>query len=228
MAILLERLGDKDLRTRVSVMQILAALGPWAEMDPPKEVVAALRDESVDIRAMAVVTLGGFDRGLEPLIPSLFQVIESDVPGVGTACAALLERLSPPSNLTKSVVPQLIELLHRPDERVRSVACSMLEKLGPDARAAIPSLIATARERHSVSARPELANSSPDIRAIEALRRIAPKSEAASQVVAALTELILAKETDKWRAAVDALVGFGPDAASAVPELIRAVCRRAS
>ena len=174
LAVLVEQLGNRDSRIRRAAIQIVGALGPWAQMGPPTELVAALREESVDMRAMAIFALGRFDRGLEPLIPSLLQVVESDEPSVSAAGAALLEALSPPTNLTKSNVPQLIEALHGPDRRVRAVTCSMLGKLGPDARAAIPSLIATAREPLSDSARSEHPNRFPDLRAIEALGRSRP------------------------------------------------------
>jgi HEAT repeat protein len=223
MAILVERLGDRDAQTRLAVIQIMAALGPSAGVEPPKEVVAALHDESISIRAMAVVTLASFSRNLDPLIPAFFRMIEDDEPPVGAACAAVLERMRQPANFTRAVVPGLIAVLGRPDWRVRAVACSMLEKLGPEARAAIPALIATAREKRVDSAKSDLSNWVPDRLAIQALGRIAPKTESAGQALAALTELVRAEPRDKWRAAVDALGEFGPAAASAVPELIHAL-----
>ena len=52
-----------------------------------------MRDESGSIRAMAVVTLASFPRNLDPMIPSLFQMMEHDETKVRSACVAVLERM---------------------------------------------------------------------------------------------------------------------------------------
>ncbi len=221
-AILVERMSDRDTLTRLAAIQIMAALGPEAAGDPPNELVAALRDEAASVRAVAIVTLGSFPRNLDASIPSVLRMMGHDEPMVRSACASVLTRLSVPTNYTAALVPELIASLGHPDRRVRAVAGYMLQKLGPSARAAIPALIATAREpRVAAATGTDLSSWFPDLVAIEALGQIAPRTESGGQVVAILTEIVRADAPDQWRAAVAALEAFGPDAASAVPELIR-------
>ncbi len=221
MAILVERLGDPDPQTRLAAIQIMAALGPWAEGDPPKELIAALDDQTVYIRSMAVVALGSFPRNLDSIIPSLLRMMGGDDEGaVRAACANTLDRISVPTNFTAAVVPELIVALGPPDRRTRAMACSMLGKLGPEARAAIPALVAMAREERGEALRPDRSNWSADTLAIEALGRIAPKTDSAGQVVAVLSGLVRTAPPDKKSVAIIALDGFGPAAESAVPDLI--------
>jgi HEAT repeat protein len=200
-------------------MQVMAALRPLVGEEPPEAVVSALRDESASIRAMTLMTLGRFTGCLEPLIPSLFLMAESDEPGVRSAAISLLSRVG----FTAAAVPELIAATGRPDPRVRAVAADMLARLGPGAQAAIPALIATAREGPGEAVEAEGAFSAPDRMAIQALAKIARDTDSAGPVIAVLAELVRADAPHKWRAAVDSLMEFGPAAESAVPELIRAL-----
>ena len=90
------------------------------------------------------------------------------------------------------------------------MACSILIQFGPEARAAIPALLATASEKRgdSVDAVPFVQD--PDQLAIQALGRIAPNTKSAGGVIAALNDLLRAEVSQTWNAAVDALEGFGP------------------
>jgi HEAT repeat protein len=101
------------------------------------------------------------------------------------------------------------------------VACSILIQFGPEARAAIPALLATASEKRGDSVDTVPILQEPDHLAIQALGRIAPNSESAGEVIAALNDLLQAEVPQTWNAAVDALERFGPAAASAIPELVR-------
>jgi HEAT repeat protein len=222
-AVLVERLRDPDSQTRLSAIQIMAALGNSAEGDPPQELFAALHDESASIRALAVITLTSFPQNFDPLIPSFLQMMENDERAVRAACASGLVGMNPPSSYTKAVIPELITALGRPDGWVQGVACSLLWKLGPEARAAIPALIVIARETPSRAAGSKPPFGSPYIPAIVALAQIAPDTESARQVVLVLTELVRVEPPDRASQAVEALGGFGPAAGSAVPELIRAL-----
>jgi HEAT repeat protein len=188
--------------------------------NPPAELIATLNDESAENRAMAVVALARFPRGLDPLIPSFFQMMEHDEPAVRTACERAMARLGPPG-ISPESVPALAAALRSPDRRVRAVACPILMQFGPRARAAIPALIRAAQEKPdgSINAAPVF----PDLAhlAIEALGRIAPGTDSASEVIAALNKILRAEDRSNWNSAVYALAGFGPAAASAVPELVR-------
>jgi HEAT repeat protein len=218
---LAERLGDRDAEIRLEALRGLVAVGSKAGVSVPNELGAALKDESADHRAMAVTALAGFPRGLDPWLPTVFRMMEHDEgPQVRATCAGALEGVRPPA-ISAAAVPALIAALGRPDRRVQAVACSVLIQFGPEARAAIPALLATASEKRSdpVDAVPFFQD--PERLAIQALGRIAPNTESAGEVITALTDLLRAEVPRKWNAAVDALEGFGPAAASAIPELIR-------
>ncbi len=223
MAILVDRLADPDPETRLAVIRIMAALGPWAGLGPPKELIAALDDSSAGIRSTAVMTLSSFPRGLDPLIAPLFRMMESDDAKVGSACAYALDQLIRPPAVTSAAVPAMIAALGRPNVRVKYIACLMLDKLGPAAHAAVPALIVTAREPRIHPSQPGPRADSPDIRAISALGRIAPTTESSGMALAVLTELMKGQDPDKSRVAIDALGGFGVEGVSVVPDLIRMV-----
>ncbi len=223
MAILVDRIADPDPETRLAVIRIMAALGPWAGLDPPKELVAALDDSSAGIRATAVMTLSSFSRGLDPVIAPFFRMMESDDAKVGTACAYALDQIIRPPAITSASVPAMIAALGRPNVRVKDIACLMLAKLGPAARAAVPALIATAREPRIGPRQPGAWTESPAILAISALGRIAPTTESSGLALAALAELMRCQDAEKSRSAIFALSEFGVERVSLIPDLIRMV-----
>jgi PBS lyase HEAT-like repeat len=94
---------------------------------------------------------------------------------------------------------------------------------GSKAHAAIPALIAMAREEWSDSATEDRWILALDRSAIQALPKIALETESAGQVIAVLTELIQETSPNRTAAAVAALGEFGPAAESAIPALIRAL-----
>jgi hypothetical protein len=94
---------------------------------------------------------------------------------------------------------------------------------GSQARAAIPALIAIAREEGGDSATEDRVILAQDRPAIQALPKIALETESAGQVVAVLTELVQETSPKRAAAAVAALGEFGPAAESAIPALIRAL-----
>ena len=150
---------------------------------------------------MAVAALAGFPRGLDPWLPTVFRMMEhDDEPLVRAACAAALERVRPPA-VSAAAVPALVAALERPDLRVRAVACSVLIRFGPEAREAIPALLATAREKRSDSVDAAPLSQAPNLLAIQALGRIAPKTESAGEVITALNEILRAEDPPlgTWR-----------------------------
>jgi HEAT repeat protein len=137
---------------------------------------------------------------------------------VGTRVAVI----HPPA-LSVAAIPGLIAALGRPDAQVRNTAASILMSFGPEARAAIPLLIAMARETWSDSTEMDRQRFNLDCLAIQTLTKIAVKTDSAGQVVAALIELVQEKSPTRCHAAVVALGEFGPAAESAVAGLIRAL-----
>jgi len=217
---LVARLSDRDAEIRLAVLHVLTAVGQASGVDPPKELAAALKDESAGNRSTAVTALVRFPRGLDPVVPHLFWMMEhDDEPAVRTVCAEAMERVRPPA-ITPAAVPALIAALGRPDRRVQAVACSTLIQFGSDARAAIPALIAIAREKRADPSIAEEWRWVPARLAIQALGRIAPGTELHGEAVSALIEVLRAEDASNRNSAIDALEPFGPAATSAIPDLI--------
>jgi HEAT repeat protein len=218
---LTECLSDRDVAVRYQVLRPLGLIAPASGADPPRELADALKDESAGVRASAVLALTGFRRGLDPWIPALLQMIEKDKdPAIREAFGRASSSFHPPA-ISAAVIPTLIAALGSPDGQVREMACRVLSANGPEARAAVPALIAMAREEWSDSAAADRRDLALDRSAIAALAKIAPGTESASRVVAALTGLIQQESPSRCETAVAALGEFGSAAESAVPALIR-------
>ena len=216
-------LSDRDVAVRYAALGPLVLIAPGSGVDPPRELAEALKDESAGTRASAVVALINFRRGLDPWIPSLLQMIEKDKdPAVRDAFRKSVASIHPPA-VSAAVIPTLIAALRSPDEQVRDMACRVLMTFGSEAHAAVPALIAVAREEWSDSTVVDRKVLALDRSAIEALSKIALETESAGQIIAVLTELIQETSPNRSAAAVAALGGFGPAAESAVPALIRAL-----
>ena len=150
-------------------------------------------------------------------------MIEKDKdPAIREAFRTTLARIQPPA-VSAAVIPTLIAALRSPDGLVRDMACRVLMTFGSEAHAAVPALIAMAREEWSDSTVVERQVLALDRSAIQALSKIAINTESAGQVVAVLTELIHETSPNRSAAAVAALGELGPAAESAVPALVRTV-----
>ncbi len=220
---LTESLSDPDTAVRYAALGPLGLVAPASGVDPPRELADALEDESAGVRASAFLALTNFRRGLDPWIPSLLQMIEKDKdPAFREALRRTELGIHPPA-VSAAVIPTLIASLRSPDGQVRVMACRVLMTFGSEARAAIPALIAMAREEWSDSAALDRRILALDRSAIQALPKVALETESAGQVIAALAELIQETSPNRSAAAVAALGEFGPAAESAVPALIRAL-----
>lgn len=114
-----------------------------------------------------------------------------------------------------SVVPRLLPLLDHPDPRTQEYACLALVRLGPEAEAAVPSLIRQASRRDCVFRR----------YAIFALHQIGPP---AAPAVPALIGVLTEDAPDCRLAAAEALAGIGQAAVPALIETLRRPDPRAS
>ncbi len=220
---LTESLSDRDAGVRYAALGPLTLVAPASGNDPPRALADVLKDESAGTRASAVVALANFRRGLDPWIPSLLQMIEKDKdPPIPEAFRRTAASVHPPA-VSAAVIPTLIAALRSPDGQVRDMACRVLMTFGSEARAAVPALIAIAREQWSDSTVVDRQILALDRSAIQAMSKIALKTESAGQVIAVLTELIQETSPNCSEAAVAALGELGPAAESAVPALVRAL-----
>jgi HEAT repeat protein len=113
-------------------------------------------------------------------------------------------------------VPALSEVLKENDSRVQALAASALRRIGPEAKAAVPNLIAVLKE--------EKTSAATRIQAIDALGRIGPE---AKDAVPALIHAVQTKDKDPLSPlrlhATIALGQIGPVAKEAVPALMEAL-----
>jgi HEAT repeat protein len=222
-AALTECMKDPDAEFRYAALRVLALAAANSRMGPPHELAGALKDERAGNRSVAAVAVVNFARGLDPWVPSLFQIIETDDDlQVREAVATRVATIHPPA-ITAAAIPELIAALERTDGRARGTAARVLMSFGPEGRMAIPALIAMARESWSDSADVERRRLQLDGLAIQALTKIALETDSAGRVITALTELLQEKSPKRCAMAVDALGEFGPAAQSVIPALIRAL-----
>jgi HEAT repeat protein len=191
--------------------------------DDPKArraVIEALRDRSVEVRAAAAFSLGaagkvvipelvkalGDDpRVVEGAVESLGQIGPDAIPALvasfhdhGMGVAYALAKIGSPA------LPNLIEALD--DPKVRGPAVAGIERMGPAAAPAVPTLAAL------------LKDPSPGMRSI-ALRALAAIGEGARGATPDLI-LVLDDPVQYVRVgAADTLAAIGPGAAAAVPKL---------
>jgi HEAT repeat protein len=212
-------LRDRDASVRLEAIREMAAR-PWRSA-PPKALGEALEDESPEIRKEAVSSMTSYHGGLDPWIPTLLRIAESDPDqGVRARCRMGLFRPFEPLLITRAAVTGLIEGLKSKDAAIRILAAGLLGGGGEDAREAVPDLL-RALSAPRTPGEPRLLASTDELacKAAEALARIAPGTADAKRVVAALTEFVQTDSYARRSAAAQALGAFGPEAESAVPAL---------
>ncbi len=108
----------------------------------PPELIAALQDQAVKVRAAAASALANFGVDQDDVIQVLLGMMEQDDATVRRACADALNAAWP----TPLSVAPLQPYLKSHDREVRYYAASLLGRIGPAARAAIPDLITVLKE----------------------------------------------------------------------------------
>jgi HEAT repeat protein len=199
----------------------------------PRELVAALNDESSDVRTAAARALVDFGPDLDPQIVCLFAVMERDETNVRKACAEALEAGWP----KPSLVPTLMPFLTSGEREVRFHAAQLLGRIGPEASAAIPGLIAllkeplgaiypdpargAARALGLMEPRPEAIAALVDVIAPEKVERNLSANQAPGKSTGDGRAGIV-RESFRILSAMQGLGDIGPPAGAAIPALIAA------
>jgi HEAT repeat protein len=219
-------LDDGDVAVRLAALNALRSCGPLASDDPPRAISAALKDRSAKVRAAAITALASFPRPLDPWLPLLLRGLEQEEPEVSGAWGAAIYRSKPPA-FSEAAIPALIAALGSPARNVRFLAARALEPHAHDprvARALIPVLRSFVKEPSDTEPRSRLVTGHFEIlSAARMLGRIVPGTASESEVVTAMAEALDSSNWWQRRAAMEALVAFGPAAEPAVPALIRAM-----
>jgi HEAT repeat protein len=203
------------------------------EMNPSPAVVPALVDalasENRHVRGVAAVLLGRIGPDARPASPALIAGMRRSIVSqegstrLGDSLvfdfAPAVARVASPDE-TLSI---LGEALRSGSFWAKSVAGSVLAKLGPQAQAAIPALIAAMNDAKEAEAKPDEPGSGYAISVAAALGRIAQQSPlpkpALDGVIFALSEGLSLKHSGVRRECAAALGNLGPRAAAALPAL---------
>lgn len=211
---LTERINDHDAQVRIAVMWSIDHADFGAEYHVPKTLAVALEDGSAEIRGAAAAALGHAGAGLDRMVPALLRHAQHDADNeVRAICCTVLEICTRPPKVTPSIIPDLIKALENPDEILREALCTLLSRFGKEAVQAVPALVQVLKDsKNDKTSRYKWV-------AAEALGAIAPGTQFAEQVVAALIESLGYPDWRGPSGSIRALAAFGPKAAAAIPRL---------
>ncbi|HEV3122329.1 MAG TPA: HEAT repeat domain-containing protein, partial [Isosphaeraceae bacterium] len=216
-------MADPSPTVRASTVQAIALLGG----NVPQQVVAGLDDESPAVRGAVAHALKSFGR-IDAAIPRLLALLERDE-ALREPYLRALEAARPSS----AVVPALAEALKSGSRLARLHAAILLGRVGPDAKTAVPGLIALLKEpaepevmRQTIGTSFMLENTAgvgdPSCAAMIALRKI----DTTVPVIAALAEELSSDISLRRIVAARVLGEIGPPAALAIPALVSDIARQ--
>jgi HEAT repeat protein len=181
-----------------------------------------LSDPDPMVRASVVRSLGSVGENIKVNPPpELFAGLTDESRSVRQATYDALDTLP----LTSAAIPSSIQALLSRDREIRFHAAEILGRLGPDAGAAVPTLLAILKEPFDLQERTKNRVVAwywdPACSAAKALGQIAANDE----VIAILAEMLSSDVAERVSAAADGLGKMGPRAVAAVPQLIAAFDR---
>jgi len=209
---ILTSLADSDPQVRLLAATLLRSLGPLLSPDLPPELLAAMEDGSPSVREQAAWACSSYKEAFGAVLPDLFARLERAQDPLRSALSQCLEAGT--SNV--ELVPFLRERLKSQSPHVRSAAASLLAKMGPEAAAATPELVALLADPFvPEQGKPPWFERRPDpaSRAVRALGRLSPTPQIISGLVANLNSPVLYRRID----AAWALSGMGPAASHMSP-----------
>jgi HEAT repeat protein len=209
-----QALKDPNAEVRAKSARTLADIGVLREAVPG--LIAALRDVSKEVRVEAAMALGNIGPVTTEVVPALTQALNDPDLEVAIKAMAALGMIK---RAAKPAVPDLVKMLktkgNDPKDQLRLglryQAAISLGDIGPEARAAIPELLAILMgdENHDLQCC-----------VLPSLGKIGASEEV-------LPILVRVLKDDKRRylrpAAAHALGWLGPDAKHAVPDLATAL-----
>lgn len=166
---LVKQLKSKDPLERRQAAAGLGERGESAKSAAPA-LVAALKDKDEFVRRMAVRSLGQIGADPDVAIPALKGLLKDDDKGVIEAVGETFAKLG------KAAVPALADMLKNSDPLVKKTSALALGKIGPDAKDAVPALIAAFK---ADTPRPRMQAGSLRMVYVETFGQIGPDAKAA-------------------------------------------------
>lgn len=227
--------SDKDERVRLAAAGVLGQIGPDAKAAVPA-LIGALKDEGFDVASWSATALGKIGPGAKAAVPELAKMLGSYRSSRSYTAAVALGEIGPDAkaavpDLLRMVekdlhhyapeaclalwriekhpeaIPALIRILKTDYSSEVGMAAYALGRIGPDARAAVPQLVATLSNKESLVAS----------QTALALWQIAKHEKAIPTLIRLLTD---ENTTERYHAAWRLQV-IGPPAKEAVPALVK-------
>ena len=178
-----------------------------------------LSDPEAAVRASAVRGFGELGKsGKVASPPELFAALNDETSSVRRATFEALGAIQ----LTPAAVPALIEALGSRDREDRFHAAWLLGRIGPEAKSAVPALLAILKQSFDLKDKKttRLVNRTgdPACTAARALGQIG----ASEEVIASLAEMLSSDVPEQVSCAALGLRDLGPPAVAALPRLIAA------
>jgi HEAT repeat protein len=206
--------NDGDAQTRAEAASSLGDIGREEYFKNARSTAdalakAALSDTAASVRESAVLALGQLAGKAAGQGDVLAKSITDNSSTVRWRAMEAIAKIGP---ACKAAVPNLIEILNQPDDRVAMgdthyYACAALAAIGPDSVSAIPSLLPVLKEPRNAQ---------------EAARALGAMGSQASQAVPGLIALLHSSDYEERNVAAVALGNIGPAASAALPDLKKA------
>ena len=139
---LISAIGDRDLNVRRAVIQSLGKVGKADSRAVIPILTAALGDSEIVVVYEAALALSEFGLEARPAVPALIAALRRT--NEHDEMSSFVEALG---TIGKDSVPLLIEALKDDNKKIRLVAIEALGLIGPDAKQAMPFLIALLDDR---------------------------------------------------------------------------------
>jgi len=238
-AVLVRASEDRDVEVRGAVIASLSVLAAeivrrldrtpaeqgWTKQRldiATRALTKGLSDPEPVVRASVVRGFGELGKsGKVVLPPELFAAFNDETSSVRRATFEALGAVQ----LTPAAVPTLIAALGSRDPEDRFHAAWLLGRLGPEAKSAVPALLAILKESFDLQERKTTrlvdGTKDPACTAARALGQIGANEE----VIASLAEMLSSDVPERVSCAALGLRDLGPRAVAAVPQLIAAYAK---
>ncbi len=203
--VLAEALGHQDAEVRHEAAQALRAIGAKAAPAVP-ELITALDDEQVGVQLPSVLALGSIGPAAKDALEKISSLKESDDQLLQVCALWAIEKIDPNEERLKTeTAPVLVNLLLNENQAVRNAAALAVLQLEPGADVVGP-LFTEAYGKASEGAQADMIDAAASL-----------GGEVVPRLVVGLGN------PNGRQQAIQILGRIGPDAAEAVPELLKHV-----